>query len=123
MINPSLRGLIVTTVFATFAGAPSAQAGGQFDGNWSLHAVTRSGQCDPNFRLNGKIVSGIVYSQGGGSSVSGSVKPSGHVNVTLTVGPNHAQGSGRLSSASGSGTWRAQAPNGTCSGTWSAQRM
>ena len=122
MISPSLRALIVTTVFATLASTSSAQAASEFDGNWSLHAVTRSGQCDPNFQLNGHIVRGIVYSQGGGSNVAGSVAPSGAVKVTVTVGPNHAQGSGRLSKASGGGTWRGQGPTGTCSGTWSAQR-
>jgi hypothetical protein len=70
MISPSIRALIVTTVFATLAGAPSVQAASEFDGNWALHAVTRSGQCDPNFQLSGRIAQGIVYSQGGGSNVA-----------------------------------------------------
>jgi hypothetical protein len=122
MISSSARALVLTTLFATLAGGPSAQATSQFDGNWALHAVTRAGPCDPNFRISGKIVSGVVFYRGGGSNVAGSVKPSGHVNITLTVGPNHALGSGRLSNASGSGTWRGQGPSGACSGTWSAQR-
>ena len=122
MISPSLRALIVTTVFATLAGAPSAQAASEFDGDWAIHAVTRSGPCDPNYQISGHIVRGVVYSQGGGSNVAGSVAPSGAVKIMVTVGPNHAQGSGRLSKASGTGTWRGQGPNGTCSGTWSAQR-
>src|SRR5262249_5480036 len=123
MIPPSARALILATVFATFAGVPNAQAGSQFDGTWALNAVTRTGECDRNFRLNGKIANGIVYYQGGGTAVSGSANPRGQVNATLRIGPNHAMGSGRLSSASGTGTWRGQGPSGVCSGTWSAQRM
>lgn len=122
MISPSTRALIFTTVFATLAGAPSAQAASLFDGNWLLVAVTRTGPCDPNFRFNGQIVNGIVNSQSGGANVAGRVAPSGAVTVTVTVGPNHAVGTGRLSKASGAGTWRGQGPSGTCSGSWNAQR-
>jgi hypothetical protein len=122
MISPSTRALILTTVLATVAGAPSAQAASQFDGNWALHGVTRAGECDPNFRLSGQIVNGNVNYQFGSSNVAGRVAPSGAVTVTVTVGPNHAVGTGRLSKDSGGGTWRSQGPSGTCSGTWSAQR-
>ena len=42
--------------------------------------------------------------------------------LTVSVGPNHAVGSGKLTTTSGTGTWRGQGPNGQCSGSWNAER-
>jgi hypothetical protein len=50
------------------------------------------------------------------------VAPSGAVTATVTVGPNHGVATGRLSGASGGGTWRAQGSGGTCTGIWKAER-
>jgi hypothetical protein len=118
MIGPSTRVLISTTVCATLAGAPSAQAASQFDGNWVSHGVTTTGACEPNFQLGGRIVNGTANSLGAAFRVA----PSGAVTLTVTVGPNHGVATGRLSGASGGGTWRSQGPSGTCTGTWKAER-
>jgi hypothetical protein len=118
MIGPSARVLITTTVCATVAGAPSARAASQFDGDWVAHLFTRTGACEPNFRLSGRIVNGTANSLGAALRVA----PSGAVTVTITVGPNHGVATGRLSGASGGGTWRAQGSGGTCTGIWKAER-
>jgi hypothetical protein len=118
MIGLSTRELISTTVCATLAGAPSAQAASQFDGNWVGHGVTTSGPCLPNFPLSGRIVNGTTTYPGAAFQVA----PSGAVTLTVTVGPNHASAKGRLSGASGVGTWQSQGPSGTCTGTWKAER-
>jgi hypothetical protein len=117
IIGSSTRALILTTVFATLAGASSAQAASEFDGIWVVSGVTRTGGCEP-FRLSGQIVNGTAHSPGAAFRVA----PSGAVTLTISVGPNHGVATGRLSKASGSGTWRAQWPNGSCSGSWTAQR-
>src|SRR5258706_14018832 len=64
MISPSTRALILTTVLATVAGAPSAQAASRFDGDWVAHLFTTTGACEPNFRLSGRIVNGTANSLG-----------------------------------------------------------
>jgi len=75
MIGPSARALITTTVCATVAGAPSARAASQFDGDWVAHLFTRTGACEPNFRLSGRIVNGTANSLGAALRVA----PSGAV--------------------------------------------
>jgi hypothetical protein len=52
----------------------------------------------------------------------GYVAKSGAVRASVTVQDKYASGSGRLSSASGRGTWRGYAGNERCSGYWTAQR-
>jgi hypothetical protein len=47
------------------------------------------------------------------------VADAGSINVTLSTGIKRAVGFGRLSGASGSGTWRGP----LCTGTWTAERM
>jgi hypothetical protein len=122
MIGPSARALITTTVFA-LAGAPSAQAASQFDGNWVAHGVTKTGACEPNFQFSGR---GTAKSPGAtpasGSWATFRVAPSGAVTLTISVGPNHSVATGRMSGDSGSGIWRSQGPRGTCTGTWAAER-
>ena len=97
MIGPSARALITTTVFATLAGALSAQAASQFDGNWVAHGVTKTGACEPNFQLSGRIINGTANSLGAAFRVA----PSGAVTLTISVGPNHGVATGRMSGAFG----------------------
>src|SRR5438309_8293749 len=104
MIGPSARALITTTVCATVAGAPSARAVSQFDGDWVTHGVTKTGACEPSFQLSGRIINGAANSLGAAFRVT----PSGAVTLTISVGPNHGVATGRMSGASGSGIWRAQ---------------
>ena len=63
---------------------------------------------------DGKIVSGNPT-----VNVQGQVADSGGLRVIVGDGMRKANGSGKLSGTSGSGTWSAV---GICSGTWVAQR-
>jgi hypothetical protein len=118
MIGPFARALFTATVCATLVGLPSAQAASQFDGDWVTHGFTKTGACEPNFQLNGRIINGAANSLGAAFRVA----PSGAVTLTISLGPNHGVATGRLSLTSGTGVWRAQGPGGTCTGTWKAER-
>jgi hypothetical protein len=103
---------------AWLVGTPAAAAA-PFDGSWTVSIATRSGACKsgtlPIEVRDGKIVSGnpVVL-------VSGQVRESGGLKVIVGNGVRKANGSGKLSATSGSGTWRGG--GGLCSGTWVAER-
>jgi hypothetical protein len=125
MISMSVRALVLAAVCVAPAlvAAPRAQAATPFDGEWSVVVLTKTGICDPSYRFAGKILNGVVYYLGSVSAnISGRVAPSGAVHLTVSVGPNHAVGSGKLTTTSGTGTWRGQGPNGQCSGSWNAEK-
>ena len=125
MIDNRMCACAVWTVFAIFCSAPPAIAA-QFDGNWSMVAVTTRGHC-------GKIPMGLGISRGRIHSTSGSfvsyaiqlggrVSASGQVRMNAVAGPRIAHGTGRFSRFRGSGTWAGSGPSGLCSGVWSAIR-
>jgi hypothetical protein len=121
MIGHSTRAFISITVFAmVVAGAQSTQAASQFDGKWVGHGVTKTGGCPSTFKLDGRIVNGSANSPNGEAAMR--VTPSGAMTLTVKLGLNHGAATGQLLNDSGSGTWRAQGPGGTCSGTWTAER-
>ncbi len=94
-----------------------------FDGSWSVVISTRSGGCDPEYRFGFEIVDGaLVYQGGGAASVQGSVAPNGGVWVSVASGGQRADGQGRLSRDTGSGTWQGQGLAGACAGVWQAAR-
>jgi hypothetical protein len=102
------------------SGASSAS----FDGRWSVVISTRSGPCDPQYRFGVRISNGnITYEGGGAANARGRVSPSGAVTVSVSSGPQAANGQGRLSRDYGTGTWRGQGPGGVCSGAWQAWRQ
>jgi hypothetical protein len=101
---------------------PASNAENSFDGDWSISFVTKSGPCQQSYSSMGRVIDHVIYFTGGGA-FSGSVAPSGSVNMRFSVGPSHAVGVGELSSDSGKGTWHADVTEiGICSGVWSAQR-
>jgi hypothetical protein len=108
---------------ALLLAAPGAQARTPYDGSWSVLIVTQKGDCDRAYRYPVKIVNGVV-SYGGEASfnVSGRVAGSGSVRVSVSRGQSRADGSGRLSGSSGSGSWRGSSTGASCSGTWTAER-
>jgi hypothetical protein len=118
MIGHSARAFIAITVFAMVAGAQSTQAASEFDGKWVAHGVTKTGGCPSKFKLNGRVVNGSANSPG----TTLRVAPDGAMTLTVKLGPNHGVATGQVSNDSGSGTWQAQGPRGTCSGTWTAER-
>jgi len=103
---------------AIAAGAPST-----FDGSWTVVIVTESGQCDRAYRYGLAIRDGRVLYEGEAAvNVAGSVSASGAVNVRVSSGSQHADGSGRLTKENGSGKWQGSGSSGACSGSWSAER-
>jgi hypothetical protein len=110
----------VTTSFFVVL-ACTAQARSAYDGSWDLVFVTQRGACDPayNFTVN---ASNGVLTHPNLVKFRGYVAKSGAVRASVTVQDKYASGSGRLSSASGRGTWSGYAGNARCAGYWTAQR-
>jgi hypothetical protein len=95
-----------------------------FDGRWSVVISTRSGSCEPQYRFGVRIMNGdITYEGGGAANAHGRVSPNGGVTVSVSSGPQAANGQGRLSRDYGMGTWRGQGTGGACSGAWQAWRQ
>ncbi len=114
----------------SFASDPAARlraervrSSSAFDGDWSVLIQTRSGGCEPAFRYGVQIQNGRILNGGAEQvAVDGQVTPSGLVRVSVSAGDQEAQGAGRLSRASGGGTWHGQGSVGSCAGTWVAER-
>ena len=130
MIGNRIRAFALSTAFAIICFAPPAIAA-QFDGNWSMVAVTTSGHCG-ELPIDVGISRGRIYSTGGSSfgtafahypiQLVGRVSASGQVRMNAVAGPRSAQGTGRFNRFRGSGTWAGTGPSGVCSGVWSAIR-
>jgi hypothetical protein len=102
--------------------APAAKAAVQ-DGNWSVLIVTEKGGCDKAYRYNVHVSSGLVRYQGDASvNFNGTVAPNGAVRVSIRLGEQGANGTGRLSATAGKGTWRGIGSSGACAGRWEAER-
>jgi hypothetical protein len=93
-----------------------------FDGPWNISATTTQGSCDRSVHYRIVIINGQVKS-GDITGVSGRVEFDGRVSVTVNRKDGTAVGSGRLSGASGSGTWTVRSPSKNCAGDWQAQRV
>ena len=117
-MNTAQASLLALVSAVWLAGTPVAAAA-PFDGSWTVNIATASGTCKsgslPIEVRDGKIVSGNPV-----VNVQGQVADSGGLRVSVGDGVRKANGSGRLSGASGSGTWTGG--GGICSGTWVAQR-
>src|SRR5690349_3407480 len=130
MIGNRMRAFALSTAFAIICFAPPAIAA-QFDGNWSMVAVTTSGHCG-ELPIDVGISRGRIYSTGGSSfgtafahypiQLVGRVSASGQVRMNAVAGPRSAQGTGRFNRFRGSGTWAGTGPSGVCSGVWTAIR-
>ena len=117
----------IYTIICSIAPANAAQ----FDGNWSMVAVTTSGHCG-EIPIDVGISRGRIYSTGGSSfgtafvhypiQLVGRVSASGQVRMNAVAGPRSAYGTGRFNQLRGSGTWAGTGPSGLCSGVWSAIR-
>jgi hypothetical protein len=105
----------ISTINPTFARTP-------YDGDWSVVIVAHSGSCDSSYRFGVQVADGLVINDGGLATVQGRVTPMGFVRVTVRAGSQWANGSGRLAGKRGGGIWRGQGMNGTCGGTWVAER-
>ena len=92
----------------------------KFDGTWSVQMVASTGLCGSGASQTLTVQDGRVLVAGSGVSVSGQVGASGTVSLALQKGPAQGSASGKLSGASGSGTWTVATLG--CSGSWTAQR-
>jgi len=101
--------------------ASAAQSRSAYDGSWDLVFVTQQGACDPAYNFTVNISNGFV-THPNLVKFKGYVAKSGAVRASVTVQGKYASGSGRLSNASGRGTWSGYAGNARCSGYWTAQR-
>ena len=113
--------LFATATSCFVALACSAHARSVYDGSWVLAFVTQRGPCDPTYNFTVNVSNGIV-THPNLLKFRGYVAKSGAVRASVAVQDKYASGSGRLSSASGRGTWRGYAGNARCSGYWTAQR-
>ena len=108
------------------AAAPVPQAAATaraYDGSWSVEIVTEQGSCERAYRYAVRIVDGYVANEYGGAvSLQGRVAPNGAIRVSVSSGGQEASGTGRLSGATGRGTWSGQGSSGSCAGVWEAER-
>jgi hypothetical protein len=119
----AIRAGAATTVLAAALCSGMPAAAQSYDGQWSVSIFTRSGACDPSYRIGVMIRGGQVYYLGGGGvAVSGRVARSGAVSVSVASSGQSAAGSGRLRGNGGSGIWRGRGSAGLCSGIWTASR-
>ena len=94
-----------------------------FDGSWSVVIMTEQGSCERAYRYGVQIVNGQVINDGGAPvNLQGQVLPDGNVRVSVSAGGQQADGEGRLYRSTGTGIWRGQGINGSCSGVWQAER-
>jgi hypothetical protein len=121
MISPFIRVLTFATAFAACT-VPSVSTANTapFDGSWSVRVSTKSGPCGEAYTYSVTISNGVVSS---GAGLSGRVTQNGNLSVTVADGSQSARGSGKLVRNSGGGTWQGSSPSGTCSGSWSAERV
>ena len=97
-----------------------ANARTPYDGRWSLSITTTRGSCDTyNFPVD--IANGHV-SFPGLVKANGRVNANGRVHVFVAAMDKSASGSGRLTTAYGSGHWSGRSGEDRCSGSWTAQR-
>jgi hypothetical protein len=97
---------------------PAAASSEPFDGSWSVKIVTQKGTCDSGATVPIRVTNGSIASDLAVVKVSGQVAANGTLNVNVGHGLEHANGVGRLTDTSGSGTWK----GGICSGTWTASK-
>jgi hypothetical protein len=114
------RKVAIATRIALFCVLPFATpaAAATFDGSWNVRIASSSSECGNGATVSIGIANGKV-SGDGMVSASGRVADAGSISVTLASGIKRANGFGRLSGTSGSGTWR----GALCSGTWTASRI
>lgn len=95
----------------------------QYDGSWSIAAVTKDGPCPASTSYQVQIRAGDASIPGDAVDIDGGVAAGGSVQATIVQGSNKVPITGSLDpKGSGSGTWRTSSGLLSCSGTWSAKR-
>ena len=104
----------------------AARAKAPFEGAWAVTIMTEKGSCDPAYRYAVLVSDGKVLSDSrdstGTINVSGKIDADGNVSVAVRRGQQHAEGTGKLSEAGGTGTWSGKSQTSACTGRWEARR-
>ncbi len=114
--------LLATATSLLLATTCVAHSRSAYDGSWDLAFMTQKGACDASYSFTVNITNGIV-SHPNLVRFRGYVTTSGAVRASVVVQDKYASGSGRLSTASGRGTWSGHSGGARCSGYWTAQRL
>lgn len=109
---------MVVSVFAT----PAAIGKSNYDGAWNLTFMTQRGECDPTYNFGINISNGIL-SHPNLVRFTGRIEANGVVHASVSVQDKYAAGSGKLTNASGQGTWKGRSGTTRCSGVWTAQKL
>ncbi len=113
----------VVCASALLASIGTASSAAKYDGSWSVVVITERGDCDRAYRYPVRVVNGAIqYLNEAGISITGRVDGSGRLRAVIRRGDQQAEGSGRLSGATGAGTWRGRDNFKQCSGRWEAER-
>ena len=125
MIGNRMCAFALSAASAILCSAPPATAA-NYDGSWSMTAVTTRGHCG-TIPIGMGISGGRIYSAGGSFAfysirLGGRVSNSGSISLKAVAGPRVAHGTGRLTPTYGRGTWKGRGPSGLCSGVWTATR-
>ena len=116
------RSVAVLCLMAGLALSGAAKADpAAYDGTWTVSLASNGGlMCSMIPGLTITARNGNVSGGGSGLRVSGQVGPSGSINLALQRGGIQGSASGRMSGASGSGSWVVASVG--CSGRWTAHR-
>ena len=115
-------GLMTGLLCPALAATKKVQVPDQFDGSWSITALTKDGPCAASTSYQVQIKDSDA-SIPGEVDIDGGVSASGSVQATITQGANKVPISGNLDpKGSGSGTWHTSGGLVSCSGSWSAKR-
>ena len=115
------RSLAILTGTIALLSLPSAQAGGNYDGPWSVELSTEQGQCGLNYKGQVNVSGGHIAESGMFVQAAGAVDPSGRVALRMTRGSDHVAAGGHLKGDSGGGRWHS--PTQQCSGRCRAARL
>jgi hypothetical protein len=121
LIRPLM--LVLAMAAGASLSASPTPAAPNFDGEWSVIIITEAGACDRAYRYPVTVANGKLKYEGEAAiTLSGTVDARGKLNATIRRGEQQANGSGRLSSSSGAGTWTGKSSTTACAGRWEAER-
>ena len=102
----------------------SGMAQQQFDGRWSVRAISEKGACRRAHDYTVVVENGVprnAVSRRTTDRVTGGLEPDGRVRVGLQRDRAQVAITGKLAGRSGSGTWTV-AGSMACSGRWTASK-
>jgi hypothetical protein len=119
MIFKTAQASLLTLVSIIWIIGTPVAAAAPFDGSWTVKIASNSGACKSG-SIPVEVKDGKIVSNNPIVNVSGQVGQTGGLKVVVGDGIRKANGSGKLSGTSGSGTW--SGGGGICTGTWVAER-